>query len=40
MSKFQSLRVFETPLDDGYKLLPSRFSKLNDDEYVLTNLVG
>lgn len=40
MSKFQPLQAYETPLEEGYKLLPSRFSQLNDDEYVLTNLVG
>lgn len=40
MSKFQSLQSYETSLEAGYRLLPIRFSRLSDDEYVLTNLVG
>ena len=40
MSKFQSLAHYEASLDGGYKLLPLRFTKLNDTEYVATNLAG
>lgn len=40
MSKFQKLSVFQEPLADGYKLLPFRFTSLNDCEYVLTNQTG
>ena len=40
MSKFQPLSVYQRPLDDGYRLLPFRFTSLDDHEYVLTNQAG
>lgn len=40
MSKFQPLSFYETPLKAGYKLLPFQFTKLNDNQYFLSNLVG
>lgn len=40
MSKFQSLEAYEAGLSAGYQLLPTRFTKLNSDEYVLSNQAG
>ena len=40
MSRFQPLSAYERPLVDGYRLLPFRFTALNDCEYVLTNQAG
>jgi uncharacterized protein len=40
VSKFLPLSAYETPLADGYKLLPFRFAKLNAHDYVLTNQAG
>ena len=40
MSKFQPIEFYEKPLDRGYKLLPFNFTKLSENEYVLTNAVG
>jgi uncharacterized protein len=40
VSKFQPLSAYQTPLADGYQLLPFRFTPLNDREYVLTNQAG
>lgn len=40
MTKFQPLSAYEQGRGDGYRLLPLRFSVLDDDHYVLTNLVG
>jgi His-Xaa-Ser system radical SAM maturase HxsB len=40
VSKFRPLSVYKRPLDDGYQLLPFRFTSLNDHEYVLTNQAG
>jgi uncharacterized protein len=40
MAKFKDLSSFERPLEEGYRLLPFRFSRLTDDDYVLTNSVG
>ncbi|MGH2506454.1 MAG: His-Xaa-Ser system radical SAM maturase HxsB [Ktedonobacteraceae bacterium] len=40
MSKFQSFSTYQQPLGDGYRLLPFRFTSLNDNEYVLTNQAG
>ena len=40
MSKFHPLSFYEEPLKSGYKLLPFRFSRLENDEYVISNLVG
>lgn len=39
-TKFQTLESYETPLADGYRLLPFRFTALDQDQYVLTNYVG
>ena len=40
MSKFQPLSIYQQPLGDGYRLLPFRFTALDDREYVLTNQAG
>lgn len=40
MSKFQPLAKFEAGLGDGYKLLPLRFTELDNERYVLSNMVG
>ena len=40
MSKFRPLVAFEAGLGSNYKLLPLRFSNLDEDRYVLTNMVG
>ena len=40
MTKFQGLAHYEAPLANGYKLLPLRFSELDIDRYLLTNMVG
>lgn len=40
MSKFQSLAAYERGMGQGYKLLPLRFTELDADNYVLTNMVG
>lgn len=40
MSKFQPLSTYEKSLDDGYRLLPFKFTRLSDTEYVLTNQAG
>lgn len=40
MSKFQELSHYQTPLANGYKLLPLSFSELDTERYVLTNMVG
>jgi His-Xaa-Ser system radical SAM maturase HxsB len=40
MSKFDSIEVYEEPLKNGYQLLPFNFTKLRDNQYVLTNQVG
>lgn len=40
MSKFRSLQNFENALITGYQLLPFRFTQLNGNDYVLSNLVG
>ena len=40
MSRFQPLSAYQQPLADGYRLLPFRFTALNDREYVLTNQAG
>lgn len=39
MSKFQRIEVFRKP-KHGYQLLPFRFTTLEADRYVLTNLAG
>ena len=38
MSKFRPQEAFAT--EQQYKLLPFKFDKLNQDEYILTNMVG
>ena len=40
VNKFQSLSTYQQSQEDGYGLLPFRFTSLNDSEYVLTNQVG
>lgn len=40
MSKFKSAEFYDRPLAKGYRLLPLRFTKLQDDRYVLSNFVG
>jgi uncharacterized protein len=40
VSKFQPLSTYQQPLVDGYRLLPFRFTALDDREYVLTNQAG
>jgi uncharacterized protein len=40
VSKFLPLSTYERPLQDGYRLLPFRFTKLAHQEYVLTNQAG
>jgi uncharacterized protein len=40
VSKFQPLSLYEESLTEGYHLLPFRFTRLKDDEYVLTNQAG
>ena len=40
MAKFRPLADFDTSTSTGYTLLPARFTRLNTDEYVLTNMAG
>ncbi len=40
MSKFLALSAYEAPLSEGYKLLPFRFTRLDERDYVLTNQAG
>lgn len=40
MSKFQSLQKYEETLASGYRLLPFRFTQLEGDTYVASNMVG
>lgn len=40
MSKFQSLQKYEESLAFGYRLLPFRFTQLEGDTYVASNMVG
>lgn len=40
MSKFQNLASYQESLKAGYKLLPFNFIKLDENRYVLTNMVG
>jgi len=40
MSKFRPLTAYEEPLRDGYQLLPFRFTRLDDNDYVVTNQAG
>lgn len=38
MSKFQDIEAYNA--EEQYKLLPFKFDRLNDQEYILTNLIG
>jgi uncharacterized protein len=40
VSKFRPLLDYQQPLVNGYRLLPFRFTALDDEEYVLTNQAG
>lgn len=40
MSRFLPLSAYEKPLQDGYRLLPLRFTRLAGNEYVLSNQAG
>src|SRR5467141_912755 len=40
MSKFQPLSFYATQESVEYQLLPFRFSELNSQKYLLTNLAG
>ena len=40
MSRFQALSTYQQSSSQGYKLLPFRFTALNEREYVLTNQAG
>ena len=40
MSKFRPLSFYEDSLKTGYKLLPFQFTRLEGDEYLVSNLVG
>lgn len=39
MSKFRELKVYQ-PSSPGYSILPCRFTKFNDSQYVVTNMAG
>lgn len=40
MSKFKTLQHYEEALDAGYRLLPFRFTQLDGDRYVASNMAG
>jgi His-Xaa-Ser system radical SAM maturase HxsB len=40
MSKFLPLEAYRQGSSEGYKLLPLKFTELDEDRYVLTNMVG
>ena len=40
MSKFQPLAAYDTASGGQYQLLPHKFTRLDGDRYVLTNMVG
>lgn len=40
MSRFLPLAAYERPLSSGYQLLPVRFTQLEGDDYVATNIAG
>lgn len=40
MSKFQEIEFYKAPQTASYTLLPLRFTPLDQDHYVLTNLAG
>src|ERR1700674_1595549 len=39
MSEFHQITLYK-PQSPNYRLLPFRFTALNDDDYVVTNLAG
>lgn len=40
MARFETLEKYQEPVEAGYQLLPLRFTRLDGDDYVLTNQVG
>lgn len=40
MSKFKTLQHYEEVLEAGYRLLPFRFTQLEGDRYVVSNIAG
>jgi len=40
MSKFQEINFYSQKKDRGYKLLPFKFSELDAERYLLTNIAG
>lgn len=40
MGRFKTIEQYEAPASAGYRLLPFRFTRLDDNSYVLTNLAG
>jgi hypothetical protein len=40
MSKFKPLQHYEEALSAGYRLLPFRFTQLEGDRYVASNIAG
>lgn len=40
MSRFQPIEFYQRPTSSPYQLLPLKFTSLNANEYVVTNLVG
>lgn len=40
MSRFKTLQHYEKVLDAGYRLLPFRFTQLDGDTYVASNMAG
>jgi len=40
MSRFKAIEEYEAPRADAYRLLPFRFTALDDSSYVLTNIAG
>lgn len=40
MSRFKPLADYQSPLGNGYQLLPFRFTALDGDRYVLSNMTG
>jgi His-Xaa-Ser system radical SAM maturase HxsB len=40
MSKFQEISFYSQKKDQGYKLLPFKFSELDSERYLLTNIAG
>ena len=40
VSKFQPLSTYDAAADGQYQLLPFKFTQLEGDRYVITNMVG